>query len=79
MHVSQGQCVGFVGSTGLATGPHLHFEFRLNGAAADPRVVLAEEAGQPIAEEEQADFAREVTYFQSELHAVQPQQVASRP
>jgi murein DD-endopeptidase MepM/ murein hydrolase activator NlpD len=79
VHVTQGQCVGFVGSTGLATGPHLHFEFRLNGSAADPRVVLAEEAGQPIAEEEQAGFERTVTYYQSELHAVQPVQVATRP
>ncbi|MFI5209790.1 MAG: peptidoglycan DD-metalloendopeptidase family protein [Gemmatimonadales bacterium] len=77
--VTQGQCVGFVGSTGLATGPHLHFEFRLNGSAADPRVVLAEEAGQPIAAEEQADFDREVTFLQSQLHAVQPQMVAARP
>jgi murein DD-endopeptidase MepM/ murein hydrolase activator NlpD len=77
--VSQGQCLGYVGSTGLATGPHLHFEFRLNGRAADPRVVLAEEAGEPIEAEEQAGFEREVTFLQSQLHAVQPLQVASRP
>jgi len=77
--VTQGQCVGYVGATGLATGPHLHFEFRLNGRAADPQVVLAEEAGEPIAAEEEADFEREVTFLQSQLHAVQPQQVAARP
>jgi len=77
--VTQGECLGYVGATGLATGPHLHFEFRLNGSAADPRVVLAEEGGQPIAAEEQAGFERTVTFLQSQLHAVQPQQVASRP
>jgi murein DD-endopeptidase MepM/ murein hydrolase activator NlpD len=34
--VQQGQRVGAVGATGWATGPHLHFEFRINGVHQDP-------------------------------------------
>ena len=37
--IEQGQRVGAVGSTGWATGPHLHFEFRVGGRHMDPRVI----------------------------------------
>ena len=37
--VEQGQVVGFVGMTGLATGPHLHYEYRVNGVHKDPQRV----------------------------------------
>ena len=37
--VGQGDVVGYVGSTGLATAPHLHYEFLVNGAARDSRRV----------------------------------------
>jgi len=34
--VSQGQLIGYVGATGLASGPHLHYEFRINGVQRNP-------------------------------------------
>ena len=38
--VQQGQVIGYGGSSGLATGPHLHYEFRINGVHRDPRKVI---------------------------------------
>jgi murein DD-endopeptidase MepM/ murein hydrolase activator NlpD len=42
--VNQGDVIGTVGMTGLATGPHLHFEFRISGVHMDPLKVAMPEA-----------------------------------
>jgi len=52
--VKQGQIVGYVGQTGLATGPHLHYEFRINGMHRDPLKVVLPRL--PIEKRYMADF-----------------------
>ena len=46
--ISQGQNIGAVGSTGWATGPHLHFEFRVNGKQQDPILLAQQSASVPL-------------------------------
>jgi murein DD-endopeptidase MepM/ murein hydrolase activator NlpD len=54
--VGQGQTIGFVGSTGYATGPHLHYEFKVSGAHQDPMRVALPKA-EPLDKKHQAAFS----------------------
>lgn len=56
--VSQGQNIGAVGATGWATGPHLHFEFRVNGVYHDPLTIARQSESVPVSAAARSLFGR---------------------
>lgn len=52
--VKQGQIIGYIGTTGLSTGPHLHYEFQVNGRHVDPLSQAAD--GRPHRSQREAAF-----------------------
>lgn len=67
--VSQGQNVGAVGATGWATGPHLHFEFRVNGAHQDPLTLAKNSETIPVAAAAKPLFDRTASFAKLQLVA----------
>ena len=76
--LEQGDMVGAVGSTGWATGPHLHFEFRVNGKHEDPQVVMAKlAADSPAARRNEEAFQQQASIMRMQLESAQTIQTAS--
>ena len=67
--VNQSQFIGAVGATGWATGPHLHFEFRVNGEYADPATITQQDGGTPISASARPAFDRLAIATRTELSA----------
>ena len=71
LRLSQGDVIGYVGSTGMATGPHLHYEFRVNGVAREPRDADLG-SGDPVPLAQRRDFDRERIHLLNLLNGASP-------
>jgi murein DD-endopeptidase MepM/ murein hydrolase activator NlpD len=67
--VTQGQKIGAVGATGWATGPHLHFEFRVNGVHKDPKLIARHSDAVPLTAQARPQFDRLARSMRMQLAA----------
>lgn len=67
--IKQGDIVGAVGTTGLSTGPHLHFEFRINGRHVDPLTLAQQGSSEPISSAQRPQFNQRAESARAQLMA----------
>ena len=67
--IKQGDIVGAVGTTGLSTGPHLHFEFRINGRHVDPLTLAQQGSAEPISAAQRPQFNQRAESARAQLMA----------
>jgi hypothetical protein len=67
--VAQGDAIGMVGATGWATGPHLHFEFRVNGVHQDPMTIARQSETVPVPLAALPTFKRLAAVVSTQLQA----------
>lgn len=75
-YVKQGEVIGYVGATGMATGPHLHYELRVNGVQRDPSKLVMP-AALPISKKNRAAFHRETKELVARLNLLRNTNFAS--
>ena len=75
--VQQGENIGLVGATGWATGPHLHFEFRVNGVHKDPLTLARSNASVPLAASAKPLFDKAAQSARTQLSAAAQVQVGN--
>lgn len=68
--IAQGTVIGYVGSTGLATGPHLHYEFRVNGAHRNP-LSITMPPPEPLGGAQLASFKTQTRDALARIHTVE--------
>lgn len=74
--VRQGEIIGYVGRTGLASGPHLHYEYRVNGTHKNPRTVELPKAD-PVPAARRAEFVVATLPLVAELEGLGPLRLAA--